>query len=401
MARKGVPSLFVTVTMNPWRDEMERLGLDTTNWSAFSPMDHKSRVFDRPDLVARIYNQFIHAVMTQITIKAEEYFVNHKCVAYAAELEFQARNTPHHHIFLWLDCGLLEDPDEIDQIICAELPRPGQDDELRELVKKLNTHRHSPYCMRDGLCRFGYNAEQLVPEIYLDPTMNKVVYRRREQEDLRVVPYNPRLTREFKAQINVERTNGGGAVAYLMKYTFKPPKPTPVQMNTEQEKNAQQPQQGNNIVRNDIRTYMRARRIGATEACWRLLEFRNVSISPSVEAYSVHLPGLRMHSIHNPNVSRGPVATQSSPLERYLLRPVQYGKNDFLTYMETFKLRKTLPKSLRADEANIPRHTGVPPYFLTKRSEKHPVVGIQYVSPSNVERFALRLTAEGKLNMIF
>ena len=52
LARKGVTSLFVTVTMNPWKDEMKRLGLDTTNWSAFSLMDHKPRVFDRPDLVA-------------------------------------------------------------------------------------------------------------------------------------------------------------------------------------------------------------------------------------------------------------------------------------------------------------------------------------------------------------
>ena len=222
--------------------------------------------------------------------------------------------------------------------------------------------------------------------------MNKVVYRRRELEDLRGVPYNPRHTREFKAHINVKRTNGGGAVAYLMGYTFKPPKCTPVQMNTEQEQNAQQRQQGNNTVRNDIRTYMRARRIGAIEAFWRLLEFRNVSISPSVEAYSLHLPGLHMHLIHNPNVSRGPVATQSSSLKRYFARPVQYRENDIFTYMETLKLRKTLPKSLRADEANIPRDAGVPSYFVTKRIEKHPVVGrIRYVSPSNVELFAFRL----------
>ena len=100
VARKGVPSLFVTVTMNLWRDEMKRLGLYTSNRSAFSPMEHKSRVFDQPDLVGRVYNQFIHAVMTQITKKAKEYFVNHKCVAFAEKLEFQARNTPHFHILL-------------------------------------------------------------------------------------------------------------------------------------------------------------------------------------------------------------------------------------------------------------------------------------------------------------
>ena len=95
VARKGVPSLLVTVTMNPWRDEMERLGLDNINRSAFSPMDHKSRVFYRPYLVARVYNQFIHAVMKQIKKKAEEYFVNHKCVAYAAS-PGKEYSTPSH-----------------------------------------------------------------------------------------------------------------------------------------------------------------------------------------------------------------------------------------------------------------------------------------------------------------
>ena len=97
--------------------------------------------------------------MTQITKKADEYFVSQKCVAYAAKLEFQGRNNPHHYILLWLDSEYLEDLDEIDQIICAELPRTGQDDELRELVKKLKMNQHSRYCMRDGLCRFGYNAD--------------------------------------------------------------------------------------------------------------------------------------------------------------------------------------------------------------------------------------------------
>ena len=56
VARKGPSTHFITVTMNPWREEMHLLGLDTDQKSAFAPVDGRPRVFDRPDLVARAYN---------------------------------------------------------------------------------------------------------------------------------------------------------------------------------------------------------------------------------------------------------------------------------------------------------------------------------------------------------
>jgi len=99
------------------------------------------------------------------------------------------------------------------------------------------------------------------------------------------VPYNRQLTKQFKAHINVERTQGGGAVAYLMKYAFKPPKPTEVQIRTYEEAGQSE------VVQNDVRDYMRARRTGSVEAAWRLLEFRKVDIKSKVEKYAVHLPG--------------------------------------------------------------------------------------------------------------
>eukprot|EP00171_Calliarthron_tuberculosum_P019697 IDg19697t1 len=63
-----------------------------------------------------------------------------------------------------------------------------------------------------------------------------------------------------------------------MKYKFKPPLPSQVVMRLQTPGSASSDTQ----VRNDIRTYMRAREIGSSEAAWRLLEFRNVHISPAV-----------------------------------------------------------------------------------------------------------------------
>ena len=107
VARVGPPSLFITVTMNPWNADMGRLGLDIEHRNTFTPHADKPRVFDRPDLVARAYNQHINEILHELETNSEEYF-GRKCLAIAAKLEFQQRNTPHHHILLWLEGGVLE-----------------------------------------------------------------------------------------------------------------------------------------------------------------------------------------------------------------------------------------------------------------------------------------------------
>lgn len=47
--------LFITVTMNPWREEMGRLGLDIEKKNSFTPEGIRFRVFDRPDVMAGVY----------------------------------------------------------------------------------------------------------------------------------------------------------------------------------------------------------------------------------------------------------------------------------------------------------------------------------------------------------
>lgn len=67
------------------------------------------------------------------------------CVEIAAKLEFQARNTPNHHTLLFLEGRVLEDVDEIDSLIFAELPSEEEDSELRGLAKHFNIHRYNRY----------------------------------------------------------------------------------------------------------------------------------------------------------------------------------------------------------------------------------------------------------------
>ena len=69
-------------------------------------------------------------------------------------------------------------------------------------------HRHSPYCRRQTSparrFRFGFGESGM----------------------------------ELRAHINVDRTNGGGAVAYLMKYAFKTLKLDLVQVEMQREEDA-------------------------------------------------------------------------------------------------------------------------------------------------------------------
>ena len=85
VARRGPPTLFVTVTMNVWREEVHRLGLDNGHSSAFTSQADKQRPFDSPDVVACVCNQYAHAVMHQLEKKSNDIF-GLRCIAIAGKL---------------------------------------------------------------------------------------------------------------------------------------------------------------------------------------------------------------------------------------------------------------------------------------------------------------------------
>lgn len=68
------------------------------------------------------------------------------------ELEFLKGNTYHHHVLLWLERGIIEDPGVIEGIIRAGLTcgNSAKETELVKLIiKKLNVYKHSPYRLEE------------------------------------------------------------------------------------------------------------------------------------------------------------------------------------------------------------------------------------------------------------
>ena len=82
------------------------------------------------------------------------------------KIEFQVRGSPHAHCLLWVkdaprvDVNTEEEVCEfVDKYICGKIPSEiEENEELRNLVMKLQTHRHSPCCQKhvNGRCRFNF-----------------------------------------------------------------------------------------------------------------------------------------------------------------------------------------------------------------------------------------------------
>ena len=133
-------------------------------------------------------------------------------------IEWQKRGLPHAHILIWLFEKIF--PNQIDNIITAELPDPQEDPELFKIVKKHMIHGPcgllnplSP-CMKDGKCTKKY-PRQMFQETQTGGD-GYPLYRRRNPDvgghattikiknvdfnidNKWIVPYSPILMKSFR-----------------------------------------------------------------------------------------------------------------------------------------------------------------------------------------------------------
>ena len=151
-------------------------------------------------------------------------------------IEFQKRGLPHAHILAILEP---EDKprsvDDIDSIVCAEIPDPNEQPLLHDTVTRCMLHgpcgRDNPSpCMKDGKYSKHYprafSATTTMDDnsypVYRRPNNGRTFRRGNSELDNRwVVPYNPYLSLKYDAHINVEIATSVTSVKYLYKYVYK------------------------------------------------------------------------------------------------------------------------------------------------------------------------------------
>lgn len=166
----GRPDLFITVTTNPYWEEI------TSNLLA------GQRPHDRPDLLVRVF---------RLKLKKMIQLIKDGCFgslnAWLYNIEFQKRGLPHAHMLLWLTQDSKIHPHMIDSVVSAELPDKETDPILSDLVASNMIHgpcgilNPAAPCMKNGQCSKKFPKSFLQhTELGNDSYPN---YRRREQQD--------------------------------------------------------------------------------------------------------------------------------------------------------------------------------------------------------------------------
>lgn len=320
----GRPDLFITFTCNPEWEEIQ------------SNILHNTKYYDRHDIVARVFNGKVKKMM-ELLVKKRLYG---QVLAHMYSIEWQKRGLPHVHILLWLQNKIRGD--DIDNIICAEIPDPNVDQHLYNIIIKNMVHgpcgsssSRNFSCMdKDNRCTKHF------PKSFSPQTIHgerlETQYRRRSPDDggrtfinsknilvtnQWIVPYSPILCKLFNAHINVEVCNSIKSIKYLCKYINKGTDQIMFTL-TEKEKN------------DEILCYQIGRYINANEAAWRIFNFDIHQHSPAVEILQIHTPDEQYITIDSSILLDDMEIDRKSTLMAYfeLCRTDPFAKT--LTYLE-------------------------------------------------------------------
>ncbi|XP_025199920.1 uncharacterized protein LOC112597908 [Melanaphis sacchari] len=251
------------------------------------------RHYGRPDLfITFTCNPNWEEIQT-LLLPVQEAIHRHDLTA-----QWQKQGLPHAHNLVWLKDRIR--PEEIDQIISAEIPDPLIDQELFDIVTKHMIHgpcgafnMTSP-CMENGKCKKNF------PKPHTNDTNTDIdgypMYSRRSTENgghtftMRlpnfpnqvefdnqwVVPYSPLLSKIYKAHINVELCSSVKSIKYICKYVNKGSDLVIFEVQ--------------NINKNDeIARYQMGRYISSNEAIWHILSFPIHERDPAVQHLAIHL----------------------------------------------------------------------------------------------------------------
>ena len=340
---------------------------------------------DRPDLVSRVFQLKKKALLNAIVKDG----IFGAPVAHVYVIEFQKRGLPHMHLLIFLKKEYkLATAQIIDSVISAEWPDPNTQPHLFNVVKKYMVHgpcgalnKNAP-CMKDGKCIHGYPKN-----FQSQTTINQdgyPYYRRRD--DGRVynvggflldchwlIPRNNFSILWLDCHINVECALYFGSMKYINKYL---------------EKGGDCGTIGIHDSRDEVQKYIDGRYLSASEAAWRIFQFKVHDQHPNVIRLPLHLP-------NDPPIVFHPSANVSEIIEN--------AEHSDTALTAFFKMNNS-GIGLEADIAHKVTYQDFPQFFTLKGLPNNPKSKIwtlrktktlalgrmAYVSPTAGEKFYLR-----------
>ena len=170
--------------------------------------------------------------------------------------------------------GLRAVPGFIDQHISTKIPSEGEDDELHTLVMRLQRHKHTHTCQKNGRCgcRFDYpkdpSSETRLKTNAEGGNKARFYVIKREPSAEMVNPYNEHLLHAWRANTEIQVVGSVyGAALYMTHYIYKDESQVLKQVIADQLANLQQ----------DATVKQRLRKIGNTLLSHRQLSQQKVA----------------------------------------------------------------------------------------------------------------------------
>ncbi len=225
----GPPQIFATFTANDNWPELAALLKNEPYDYVEKNKSYTNDIKSDPFMAGLHFERRIKAFLTHIIYGEEQPFG--PVVDHFIRVEFQDRGAPHVHCFFWLDKQHVPDMTTaegrigmvklIDKIIKTDLPDKDNDPELYALVKKYQTHKHTPYCLRRGRCRFDFpqppcRETHLIAQERTSSRRRMFYATKRSEEATMINAYNPILLRKWKGNMDVKMVSGVTGIAYYI-----------------------------------------------------------------------------------------------------------------------------------------------------------------------------------------
>ncbi len=221
VSKYGSPHLFLTLTCNPKWPEIVSQSLDDQT------------AFDRPDVTAVVFKSRLDQL--KMNLRNGKYFDGRELMYSFHGIEYQYCGLSHAHLVAHLsNAPDINDQNHKDLInfvnnhFVAEKPcfegeehqnvytKNGESEFTQEYKRKAvemvqmhNTLKCSTAingCKKDcnAQCKCGYSRGETVLETFVNKVTNRIVYQRRMEYDLKIVPCNLQMIMDWDSHINVE-----------------------------------------------------------------------------------------------------------------------------------------------------------------------------------------------------